>query len=408
MIGIRFPDVDPGLKWKIGLFIIVCVALGAYAASHSGLFEPRYPELAEISAHQDWTFAEFDSYFRDLAQTKGGLYAYDVLLRAELPPGTDSHLLGHTIGYVLYDQKGMDAMRYCTQDFRNACSHSVVISILNQYGEGALDTIARECRTAPGGTGAYTMCFHGLGHGVLAYTDYDLGKAVAMCKKTGTAAFEYREYGECVGGTIMEIIDGVHDPEARFKAAQTYLSPSDPLSPCDTPLIPQVAKSECYAYLTPHLFEAAGTDLANPSPTVFEKAFSFCGALPADDRADRQACYGGFGKEFIGITQSHDIRDVGSLDAAPLNQIRAWCALADDADGEDDCVLSALASLFWGGENKPDAAFMFCALAGAESDACYTELSREIGYYLGDTVKGSALCYRLPEHYRSGCSANPL
>jgi hypothetical protein len=58
------------------------------------------------------------------------------------------------------------------------------------------------------------MCFHGLGHGVLAYTEYDLEKAVDICKRTGTKQYNNEEYAECVGGAIMEIIGGgFHDPQ---------------------------------------------------------------------------------------------------------------------------------------------------------------------------------------------------
>ena len=116
-----------------------------------------------------------------------------MLKRASVPSGTDMHLLGHVVGDILYAQEGLKGIKTCTHDFRNACSHTIVVGLFSEQGEVALPKIAETCYQAPGGSGAYTMCFHGLGHGVLAYTGYDLTKAAQLCQKTGTTGYNYRE-----------------------------------------------------------------------------------------------------------------------------------------------------------------------------------------------------------------------
>ncbi len=362
-----------------------------------------YPEVQELgSAH--FSFQQYQDYFRKLADRKGAVYAFSVLSRAPFPPGVDLHLLGHTIGDMLYKQKGIDAIKLCTDAFRNACSHSVVIGILNDYGEGVLPQIGKTCMEAPGGKGAYTMCFHGLGHGVLAYAGYDLKKAVSMCKVVGTPAYHDREYVECVGGTIMEMIAGVHDRQAWEKQVGNYFKETDPLYPCDASWMPAETRGICYTYLTPHLFTAAGGDLNHPTPEVYAKAFSYCDALPTG--SDRDTCYAGFGKEFVVIAQGKDVRDIGNTPAAALQNVHDWCALADDAKGTIACNGTALSSLFWGGENTPDASLAFCALTPSGSDvaqACYGQLLSNIGYYITDPTKRIALCEKLPESYRAAC-----
>lgn len=167
-----------------------------------------YKEAGEIGKNVE-SFNALEKRFQNLAKEKGAKYAFEVLRRAELPPQTDLHLLGHYVGDELYKQEGVDGIRLCTQDFRNACSHSIVIGTLSEFGEGALPRIRDACKEAPGGSGAYTMCFHGLGHGVLAGYGYELEKTVAFCKKTGTEEYNYREYIECFGGAIMELMGGV-------------------------------------------------------------------------------------------------------------------------------------------------------------------------------------------------------
>lgn len=363
----------------------------------------NYSEAQELSS-KPMSFQEYSTYFQKLADKKGGAYAFQVLGRTSFPPGVDIHLLGHIVGDVLYKQKGVEGIKICTPDFRNACSHSIVIGVLNEKGESALPEIAQACKEAPGGKGAYTMCFHGLGHGVLAFTGYDLKEAVAMCKLVGTPQYHDQEYVECVGGTIMEIIAGVHDRTAWEKQVGNYFKDSDPLFPCDASWMPDEVRGVCYIQLTPHLFTAAGGDLGNLLPTVYPKAFSYCDALPKDSAALRQACYGGFGKEFTVLAQGRDIRAIGSMPTSALQNVRDWCAMANNKDGELACDSFALSSLFWGGENVADASFQFCALATGDAQvACYQMLSGQIGYYLGNDAKGSELCKRLPEKYRAGC-----
>ena len=56
------------------------------------------------------------------------------------------------------------------------------------------------------------MCFHGFGHGVLAFSDYELPKALELCEKVGTEKYDYQEAKECVGGALMEMRGGMHNP----------------------------------------------------------------------------------------------------------------------------------------------------------------------------------------------------
>jgi hypothetical protein len=190
-------------------------------------------------------------------------------------------------------------MRYCTPEFRNACSHSVVIGALDEYGHSSstMQLIDEACRKAPGGSGAYTMCYHGLGHGIFAYFDYSLPETVDLCRTTGTLEYGYRQYVECVGGAVMELMGGGggHDPASWTRARATYLT-DDPLSPCLDDLIPEEAKDVCLSYLTPRLWELAGISLGLPEPDLFGRAFSFCERIPGTKGELRDSCFGGFGK----------------------------------------------------------------------------------------------------------------
>ena len=406
-------------KVKIAFFFALFVLLGGFF-----LFRPQrhafppsqesaianslsYPELRDLEG-KPLSFKELSAYFKMLGRKKGAKYAFEVLKAVPLPPNTDLHLLAHAIGDELYKQEGAKGIKICTEDFRNACSHSIVIGLLTEKGENAFPEISAACHSAPGGSGAYTMCFHGLGHGVLAYNGYDLKKTITMCGLTGTAAYGNQETYQCISGAIMELISGgFHNPELWETQRKKYFSDTDPLAPCSSDFMPSAARPLCYMYLTPHLWVAAGGNIGSPTPEIFEKAFRFCDLLPKGDGAGRDSCFGGFGKEFIAVVNSRDIRNVADMTDAQYAKIYEWCMLTRDTKGIGSCVLSAMNSLYWGGENDRNGAIRFCGVVRDPSHqhACITGLIGAVDTYIRDPVYKKEFCKELPSQYQKECSA---
>jgi hypothetical protein len=384
----------------LALGVLILLAIGAETLRNANV---PYPEASQIGQNVQ-TFQELSARFTALAEKKGAVYAFGVLKRADLPPNTDLHLLGHVVGDELYKQKGVAGIADCMQDFRNACSHSIVIGALNEFGsEKALSLIRDACEKAPGGSGAYTMCYHGLGHGVFAYYGYDLSDTVEFCKKAGTVAYHEQEYTQCVGGAVMELMGGGgHDRDKWILARERYLT-DDPLSPCIGADIPKRAKGMCLTYLTPRLFEEAGAELGNPDPATFPRAFGFCEAISQSKPELREACFGGFGKEFIVLAGARDIRRVDAFSDEEYARAIQWCNLAERAEARFACVGEALSSVFWGGENDPSASFRFCSLAtGPERDACFRRLGESIDQYLTGEKRATE-CRKLPAQSQNVC-----
>ncbi len=364
-----------------------------------------YPEASTI-AHNVQDFKELSDRFATLAEIKGGEYAFHVLGIAEVPSGTDLHLLGHIVGDELYKQRGIDGVAVCTQDFRNACSHSVVVGALNEFGPGEAtqQKIREACKRAPGGPGAYTMCYHGLGHGVFAYYGYDLSKTIVFCERAGTSQYQNEEVAQCISGAVMELLSGgAHNREQWLIARKKYLLPEKPLELCMSPLVPDVAKTLCLSYLTPRLFELAGAEIGNPDPSTFEKAFSFC--EPIREKKWRDACYGGFGKEFIPLAASRDIRSIDQMSDEAYSRAAGWCMHTSITGARSACIRQALQSVFWGGENDPAASLRFCGLVDQSvAPACYDELSQATARYLSRDARGN-LCQIFPQQYQETCTS---
>lgn len=368
----------------------------------------RYTEIDQIKG-QNLDFKQLSVFFTKLADDKGGEYGYKALTKAAalnyLPSYIDLHLLGHVVGDILYKQKGIEGITICTNDLRNACSHSIVVGLFLEKGIEVLPEVAAVCKKAPGGTGAYTMCVHGLGHGVLAFENYNMEKAIELCKKTNSSQSGNAENIQCVGGVTMEMMSGINDPEVWAKQKDKYFKKDDPLSPCDQSFIADNVKQMCYTYLTPHLLEAAGANLANPDPKYYEKAFSFCGKIPASRKSDREACFGGFGKEFVVLANARNIQSITDMSDDNLEKSYSWCRMAGITDGINACLSQALQSLFWGGENDTKVSINFCSIMDdrESQDFCFSTLINLVAYYKNDGEYRDQFCGQLTKEPQAIC-----
>ena len=365
-------------------------------------------EIAALSKVEQ-TFGGVRVFFVDLAKANGAVYAFAVLKQAPVPPNTDLHLLGHAVGDELYKQEGLDGMQYCDHDLRNACSHSVVIGALLAEGMEVFNQVNEVCQKAPGGSGAYTMCFHGFGHGVLAFAEYDIPDAVTLCKKIGTEAYNNEEAAQCIGGMIMEMFQGIHDPDTWEKKRDEYLDPTDPLKMCMAEYMPEYAKVLCYSYITPYIFNAAGaTDGSNPDPSKYPKSFTYCDSVT--DYRQRQSCYGGLGKEFVVLSQNRDIRKMEETPDENLRLSVSWCAMAHNKEAETACVLSILDSLYWGGENDPKVSVRHCSLVEdtAIQSSCFDHLFEITKYYQNDMNIRRDICNAVLPTFTTRCNLELL
>ncbi len=413
---LKFRRENLGFYLIVSLLVVLNVGLFFFWGGNSfkedkivaeAYFKGPFLEIEQIKG-KNFNFRQLSNFFGNLAKQKGGAYAYEALAQATaksyLAHGVDTHLLGHIVGDILFKQMGIEGIKYCTSDLRNACSHSIVVGLLLQDGEGALIKAVSVCRDAPGGSGAYTMCVHGLGHGVLAYVDYDMKRAVKMCEKTAPVIGVGVEYVQCVGGVTMEMMAGINDRDAWLLQAPNYLKKDDPLSPCNMSFMSEQVRPICYTYLTPHLFELAGANLQKPDPVYFAKAFSFCSKLKEHDK-NRGFCYGGFGKEFVVLANERNIQSIENLNNEQLKKIYDWCVMADAQDGMIACVGNALQSLYWGGENSPAVSIKFCSLVNVSKDqsACFSGLIDAVKYYNKDVTYHKNFCNQVPKNYQNQC-----
>lgn len=407
------------MRYLAGTLIMAVVVLAAMLAapdvtslsssvtSHAQVSRADVASVATLT-EQEASFDGFSDLFTEIAREKGGAYAFELMKAASFPFGLDQHLLGHEVGDIMYEQLGIDGMGLCTHDFRNACSHTMVIGALLEFGEGALPKIRDACHDAPGGSGAYTMCFHGLGHGVLAFNAYEMERTVDLCSRLGTEAYGNQEAVECFGGAIMEIIGGGgHDPENWRLRRDEYLDPDEPFGFCNSAIVPDEFRAICYIYMVPYAFEAFGANMASPDADAFEYTFALCDAVPTSDEQTRRACFGGVGKEFIGIATGRNFAQGQEPSSDQLQKMYDWCLLAEPNDGRRACIESVVYSLYWGGERPYETSLTYCSLVtdAVLAPACYRALIGTVSVYVADVSYREDLCTDMPEQWRGECRA---
>lgn len=387
-----------------GLAVLAVVTVLLISNRTSSIAGKAQPELAILN-QGNLSFTQIRDLIKKTAESKGADYAFQVLRKSSLPADTDYHLLGHVIGDVLYRRNGAEGIKLCTEDFRNACSHAVVAGMTTDLGENGLSKIISACQQAPGGMGAINICFHGLGHGILSTTSYDLSKTVGSCLKIASDEDLAGPNAQCISGAIMEIISGGdHDKKLWAERRQKYLSTSHPLSLCQLELIPDSAKYLCFIYLTPHLLNVSGSTSNSPNEDTLKAAFNYCQELTGPYSYFLEACYGGFGKEFVPMSVRGDIRDIKLMTNEQMSQVHHWCHLAPNAPGELACLNNALYSLFWGGENNRSTSIAFCNLASPSlQNSCFNSLIRSVRQYVTDTNYRHDFCREIPSIFTGPC-----
>ncbi|MEK9160543.1 MAG: hypothetical protein AAB440_00705 [Patescibacteria group bacterium] len=374
----RLDSIHRSRLFLIVLLVVVCGVVSLLIRFGEPLF---YPEVTELSS-SSWSADAYAGYLTDLAKRKGAVYAFAVLYKASFPFGIDTHVLGHRIGYVLYDERGSEAIRYCTETYRDdACVHAVVIQEYVTQGRAALTTLAAACESIPRGTSGYADCFHGIGHGILAYLEYDYETTIVECKAVGEAAtgadpmtdhqaqFVWKQ---CVDGATMELMQGLHDQEAWSKAIPTYMPEDDLRMPCNASYVPAEVRGSCYIYVRPRMLRAAGiaADEYTFDQKKYTKALAYCEMIP--EELDRKTCYGGFGMQFVYSVNGNDNRTFGELSLPALTTVHELCALAS-FEGRSACIATAAETIL-GRSRDVETVSTFCGLTedAVLQDRCYT------------------------------------
>ena len=192
-----------------------------------------------------------------------------------------AHAESHAFGEALYELKGLEGLSTCDSSFEFGCYHSFFGLAVSAEGIGTLPKFDQACKTKYGDRNL--PCQHGIGHGILVYTDYNLVKALELCETISTLPT-----GGCSSGVFMEynfhsMAENADGSYLREKSENLY-------EPCDT--LPTRFQASCYVEQVQWWQGIEKGD--------FKIIGHLCAALPVHSDV-YEACYHGVGN--YGATQ---------------------------------------------------------------------------------------------------------
>lgn len=113
----------------------------------------------------------------------------------------DQHTLAHVFGEVLYEKVGIGGFTVCDGSFGFGCAHSFVGKAITENGAEVVRVIDEQCIRH---FGDYeTGCFHGIGHGLLAYYGYGTNEVAQSLGLCAELSWKHPISG-CSDGVFME------------------------------------------------------------------------------------------------------------------------------------------------------------------------------------------------------------
>jgi cytochrome c553 len=174
------------------------------------------------------------------------------------------------------------------------------------------------------------QCLHGLGHGLMISTGYDLPVALRVCDRLGTAW----DRTSCTGGVFMENVTSSYGVRSR------WLRDDDPIYPCDA--VERRHKLYCYLMVTSRILPLVGYDFVRTAAvcrrsetewisTCFESyGRDASGQSHGDVRRILVLC--GYARGYAGACLYGAARDLVNTDAA-TGRAAALCGRATQARG---------------------------------------------------------------------------
>jgi hypothetical protein len=306
---------------------------------------------------------------------EAALELFDRRLREDEAFAFQCHRVVHIIGSAALERAGGNV----AQAFAHGsptCASGYYHGILERAFSGADSRaeLARRARTLcrndalrPFGY-LHRQCNHGLGHGLMIQTGYDLPTALAVC-----AALPTRwDHLTCSNGVFMENAD------TRFGFRSRWLDDEDPLYPCE--IVAQLDRRHCYARVPTQALRINGGSFA-------DAALTCAGLAPRWARY----CFRGLGRDAVGFSYDR---------ATTLSR----CAAAGSGEGE--CLFGAARFVLDRTRelDRREAASLCVRAPPGARRACFAGIGSAVGLEHATDAARRRACARLTRAYADPCA----
>jgi plastocyanin len=336
----RFHDhLNPNFAGKVNVLEVEGVALPEVQTGPTEVPERAYddtiPEQAPVIFQDE---AALYSYVRKYGAAKTIQYLNE--LQEQFG---DCHQAAHSTGRYAYELFNETAFQTCSAECHSGCYHGATEAYFRDHGTSNLaEDLAVICSSDLNPFLSH-QCFHGVGHGLMAFADYELFEALANCDllPEGQAS--------CYSGVYMEnVVGGLAPTVGHFT---DYLS-DDPHFPCN--VVDEKYKDACYFYQTSRMVQ------------LFDWDFSLVAAACAEiEEQYQRSCFESMGRDVGGVNLTSNVGAIFDCSFSPAGQQRIWC------------LNGAVQNTFWDPTGQ-DMAIEFCTMLedAAEKQGCYDTIFR--------------------------------
>ena len=371
----------PSFKFKLGkdeirnvaAFVAESTGGGLKGKSLAAKFKPDDTKIEDCKGD----FACFEQAYGNLAFDEGPEVALKRFEQAIAQPGAvegNCHRIAHSIGAAALERfKGKVGPAFAagTAVCWSGYYHGVVERALVGVKDSEVPAAARGMCDDPdlrnGPTFTLYQCVHGLGHGLMIYTAYDMPRSLKVCDALASSW----DRTSCTGGVFMENLSSSYGIKSK------WLKDDDLIYPCN--IVAERHKVYCYLMVTSRILQVNGYNFAKASKTcrTSEKAW-----IPT--------CFQSLGRDASGQSRQNP------------DKILAYCRTAGNM--MSDCVYGAardVSSNYAGGEESS----VLCNKAPkALRSRCFEGIGTILGGLHQTSEARRAACAAITKQYRAVCS----
>lgn len=290
----------------------------------------------------------------------------------------DCHQRAHKAGRLAFEIYGNKVFSNREYKCHSGLQHGAIEAFFHKFGTSSLNQNVKEFCNAKEVSFISHQCFHGIGHGLMAWSNYDLPQALEKCDLLSLGQ------SSCYTGVFMENVVGGLAAEEKSKNHKSsldvhytnYLN-SEPLYPCT--IVEGKYRQDCYFYQTSRMLQLFGPD--------FSKIADSCLSIP---QTYQTSCFLSMGRDASGQHQSN------------LPAIIKDCDFAT-GDHQTDCIIGAVQDQFWD-KTGANQGLEFCKLLTkpGQKKVCYINLLNRAKELL-TKHEAVSYCNSFEEAYRFVC-----
>ena len=349
--------------------------VGASHSSGKAVAAPFRADSKRLSDCRDGSFECLEQAFGNLTYNEGPKIA---LARLQAMTTTDSavagdcHRIAHRMGSAAltrFHDKVAPAFIAGTPVCASGYYHGIIERAFLGQPTDKLGVVARQLCTDPQIADQRFLeyqCIHGLGHGLMIYTGYDMPGSLKTCDGLQTDF----DRVSCSGGVFMENFS------SSYGVTSKYLRQNDPIYPCDA--VAEHYKAQCYGLVTANLLKR----------TAYDQKKTAAGCRRSEPR-------------WIGICFESFGRDVSGIAGRSASKALASCRLA--GANESDCLYGVAREIVnsdAGGERGA----RFCAqVPQRHRSRCYSGIGSVMASIEPTHDRLRAACRRLNGRYDRPC-----